>query len=264
LFALRSGPYTNTPFPQEFLKEDPEKINASIQLDYSTSIYKNDQSRTPITSNTENVNTFNEQRGLNLEEQKLLWDASSLFQADNNVLGDPTAVTFASEEFLVRSGTEILSESEYGENYTHSHQQPTIDVPCPPTVVTDSGYKSMGYRQNINKDEEQDDTQTVITDNQELNVPKDVKEKLALAFSSELVRGLGGALGNWNDQETLRDALGDILKEFAIRCGRSACAGQQKDATTFVRHYRWYVFLVSFSFHSFLETENKVSRNNIF
>ncbi|TVY48628.1 hypothetical protein LOCC1_G003111 [Lachnellula occidentalis] len=114
----------------------------------------------------------------------------------------------------------------------------TSNVPHPQTVATDSGYASMGREHEAKKEEAQDDSQTVYTDNQELNVPEDVKEKLAVAFSRELVRELHGAMGDWNDQKELRDALEKILKEFAIRCGRNAHAGQQKDAATFIRHYR--------------------------
>jgi hypothetical protein len=105
----------------------------------------------------------------------------------------------------------------------------------------------MGRWAELNKNkEEQDDGRTVFTDNQDLEVPKDVKEKLILAFSSELMRQIYGLLDNVNDRVLAWNILADLLKEFSLRLGTSACAGEQKKAVTFVRHYRKYVFLSPF------------------
>ena len=103
---------------------------------------------------------------------------------------------------------------------------------------TDSGYASMGRSERTDKDEDQDDTRTVCTDNQELNVPEDLKGKLVAAFSGDLIRQVQGVLGKRGTKTTFQNALGGFLKDFSLRLSLGACAGQQKQATTFVRHYR--------------------------
>jgi hypothetical protein len=119
------------------------------------------------------------------------------------------------------------------------NEQQSTNAPNPTGPATDSGYASAGRGPDDPKDEaDQDDTRTVFTDNQEIEVPEDVKEKLATAFSTELIRRLQEVLSNCNDSLMIRNALGEFLKEFSIRSRRTASAGQQKDATTFVRHYR--------------------------
>ena len=119
------------------------------------------------------------------------------------------------------------------------------EMPCPSTIATDSGYASMGGIPDPNKNDDQDDNRTVCTDNQELDVPENVKEKLATAFSCELIRNLQTTILEERANKTnMRKSIGEILREFSIRCRRGACAGQQRDATTFVRHYRRSVFLL--------------------
>ncbi|TVY32542.1 hypothetical protein LSUB1_G007997 [Lachnellula subtilissima] len=158
-------------------------------------------------------------------------------------IGYTTAASMT--QLAAMSTAEEETVTEYPNNFSDkfdSHQstpEPHIsNVPHPQTVATDSGYASMGWEHEANKDEDQDDSQTMYTDNQELNVPEDVKEKLSAAFSRELIRELSGALGNRNDQKELRDALEEILREFAIRCQGNAHSRQERDAATFVRHYR--------------------------
>jgi hypothetical protein len=123
-----------------------------------------------------------------------------------------------------------------------SHGSPekgNTEIPCPSTIATDSGYASMGGIPDPNEDDDQDDNRTVCTDNQELDVPENVKEKLATAFSCEVIRGLQTTVSKeWTSKTDLRNSLVEILREYSIRCRRGAGAGQQRDATTFVRHYR--------------------------
>jgi hypothetical protein len=124
-----------------------------------------------------------------------------------------------------------------GRDGLHAEQQNQ----CHDTVApaTDSGYASLGRIQEAKEtDEEFDDIRTVYTDNQELDVPDDVKEKLTSDFSSELIGNLQDVLGSRNRRLLSRKAMAEFLKEFSIRLRRSACPGQQKNATAFVRHYR--------------------------
>ena len=107
--------------------------------------------------------------------------------------------------------------------------------------ATDSGYASAGKNEDTAKDaqdEEQDDARTVVTDNQDFDVPKDVKERLVAAFSREIIHRLQGALSKVDDKTAMRNTLSGLLKEFSLRLGMGACAGEQKNAVTFIRHYR--------------------------
>jgi hypothetical protein len=115
-------------------------------------------------------------------------------------------------------------------------EAPEPDYPIGP--ATDSGYASMGRSEESRKADEEDDARTVFTDNQELDVPEDVKERLVAAFSGELIQQLQEFLGEAGDRIAIRNALGEFLKEYSLRLRVSACAGEQKHATTFVRHYR--------------------------
>jgi len=104
--------------------------------------------------------------------------------------------------------------------------------------ATDSGYASVGRSQEARKDEDQDDARTVFTDNQDLEIPEDIKENLISAFSGELMLRLQRSLGRVGGRAAVWNTLADLLKEFSVRLGNSASAGEQKKAVTFVRHYR--------------------------
>jgi hypothetical protein len=107
--------------------------------------------------------------------------------------------------------------------------------------ATDSGYASTGKNEDTAKDakyEEQDDARTVCTDNQDFDVPKDVKEQLVAAFSREIIQRLHGVLSKFDDKNSMRNTLVGLLKDFSLRLGMGACAGEQKNAVTFIRHYR--------------------------
>jgi hypothetical protein len=107
--------------------------------------------------------------------------------------------------------------------------------------ATDSGYASAGKNEDTAKvaqDEEQDDARTVCTDNQDFDVPKDVKEQLVAAFSREIIQRLQGALSKVDDKTSMRNTLAGLLKEFSLRLGMEACASEEKNAVTFIRHYR--------------------------
>jgi hypothetical protein len=107
--------------------------------------------------------------------------------------------------------------------------------------ATDSGYASTDKNEDTAKDakdEEQDDAGTVCTDNQDLSVPKDVKEQLVAAFSCEIIQRLQGVLSKVDDKTSMRNTLVELLKDFSLRLGMGACAGEQKSAVIFIRHYR--------------------------
>jgi hypothetical protein len=107
--------------------------------------------------------------------------------------------------------------------------------------ATDSGYASTGKNEDSTKDaqdEEQDDARTVCTDNQDLDVPKDVKEQLVAAFSCEIIQRRQGVLSKVDNKTSMRNALVGLLKDFSLRLGMGACAGEQKNVVTFIRHYR--------------------------
>ena len=123
-----------------------------------------------------------------------------------------------------------------GSNHTPSSSQMRLRKPVlyrHTSSGKESLYERYGYGEQAPRQ-----IPLAITDKQDRDVPEDVDERLASAFSGELIRGLCRALDDWNGRTILHDALGDILKEFSIRCQGSACTKQQKDAATFVRHYR--------------------------
>ena len=170
LISLNDAPdrLENSPeqIPWKLVKEDPIKMNASIQFGSSNSIDKPNEGQTPMTTAGERVERSKIHQSLMLEKRIPIWDAPNIDQANNDFPDGPSTITFASEGPLLASDTESVSSSEHGgENYTHN-QKPTVDVPRPPTLVTDSGYESMFYVQIANKEYEHDDSQTILTDNQ--------------------------------------------------------------------------------------------------
>jgi hypothetical protein len=104
-------------------------------------------------------------------------------------------------------------------------------------TATDSGYASMGMSQT--KDAaEQDDNQTVFTDNQDLDIADDMRRKLSSALSNEILQRLQAIPGGMEGKIPVRTELVSLLKEFSIRLRSTATLPQQTDATVFVRHYR--------------------------
>ena len=138
----------------------------------------------------------------------------------------------------------LSAREEYPEASTEekehllSVEREAPDLEYPKCPATDSGYASMGRSEDVGIDDDQDGTRTVATDNEELDVPEDVKERLIAAFSGELIKQLQEFLGEANDRITIRHTLAEFLKEYTIRLRMIANAGEQKSATTFVRHYR--------------------------
>ncbi|KAE9374285.1 hypothetical protein N431DRAFT_556628 [Stipitochalara longipes BDJ] len=123
--------------------------------------------------------------------------------------------------------------------YSQAGNYPTPKLLCeqnPP--ATDSGYASMGRWENAKKDDDQEDARTVYTDNQDLQVPENVKEKLISTFSNELMRQLQVVVHNIKDGGLTWNTLAELLKEFSLRLSISACTSEQKKAITFIRHFR--------------------------
>ena len=83
-----------------------------------------------------------------------------------------------------------------------------------------------------------DDTATIATDNQELDLPSDAKEDYVGKFAEELYTSLVGTGVPTEEFKKVFDILPDLLKLFAVRLGATAAPEHQKDAVTFVRHHR--------------------------
>ncbi|KAG0651836.1 hypothetical protein D0Z07_0864 [Hyphodiscus hymeniophilus] len=81
------------------------------------------------------------------------------------------------------------------------------------------------------------DTQTIITDNESLHLPENTKEHLIEAFATEILQQLGDEYSGTRAVRLLK-ALPDILKDFSQELSRQSLLGIQKNAATFVRHYR--------------------------
>jgi hypothetical protein len=151
--------------------------------------------------------------------------ASSFQPTNNSIFSTPTAWP--------------CKENNDEESYSKSEAEFTANNPIGP--ATDSGYASVGRSQETNRDErgeDEDDNETVFTDNQDLDIAEDVKQKLCLALSSDITQHLHPILSNWDDNRSLRKSLADLLKDFSVRLRHTANLGDQKDATVFVRHYR--------------------------
>jgi hypothetical protein len=104
---------------------------------------------------------------------------------------------------------------------------------------TDSGYASLSTERDREKyDGVDDDNETVLTDNQHLDIADDVKEKLASAFSNEIFRHLHSLLGGIDGKKTITRQLLVLLKEFSISLRHTANHGQERDAMVFIRHHR--------------------------
>jgi hypothetical protein len=113
-----------------------------------------------------------------------------------------------------------------------------------PGPFSDSGYASMDPNQDINREEVDDDTGSICTDGQELNIEEAVKKKLVAALSRETIQHLHSTLVKLDNLRISMKSIVELLKEFSIRLQFSAKTGQQKDSSVFVRHYRQLVIFV--------------------
>lgn len=163
------------------------------------------------------------------------------FHTDTATTTNQIAVPNTNESHLFLSNSSDAGNPEVqADAYEKTTELHILNVPYPQTLASDSGYASLGNGQNT-QNEKEDDAQTVFTDNKELDVPGDVKEKLSTAFTGELLQNIREVLSACYIEKEIRNGLAEILKEFSIRCRRTASSKQQNDATTFVRHYRQYV-----------------------
>jgi hypothetical protein len=96
----------------------------------------------------------------------------------------------------------------------------------------------MGVNQDPNREDVEDETQTICTDGQELDIEEGVKRKLVAAFSRETIQHLHSTWAKLDSRRLNMKSLAELLKEFSIRLQFSAKLGQQKDTAVFVRHYR--------------------------
>lgn len=122
-----------------------------------------------------------------------------------------------------------------------------------PGPATDSGYASVGMSQEKSMGEQDDgDTQTIRSDDQELEIQEDLKSKLTAAFAEELCQSLQSVLYQRTSFKHVdQEILAELLKEFAIKLRYIAQHGQQQDATVFVRQQRghvesvllWFIFV---------------------
>lgn len=87
--------------------------------------------------------------------------------------------------------------------------------------------------------EEHENTQTIFTDNQSLHLPEAARTRLITTFAGELLESATRVPG-FQDESVNRiaDYLPELLKEYAQELSQTAQPGIQRDATTFVRHYR--------------------------
>jgi len=107
-----------------------------------------------------------------------------------------------------------------------------------PGPFSDSGYASMGLNQVLNAEDVGDETRTVCTDGQELDIEDEVKRKLVDAFARETIQHLHSTLVKLDSKGLNMQPMVELLKEFSIRLQFSAKLGQQKDTAVFVRHCR--------------------------
>jgi hypothetical protein len=82
-----------------------------------------------------------------------------------------------------------------------------------------------------------DDMATITTDNEVLDLEPDSKTHYVTEFASQMARNLG-MNNSVEDIESISRKLPLLLKLFAVRLGHTAAPGLEKDATTFIRHYR--------------------------
>jgi hypothetical protein len=104
---------------------------------------------------------------------------------------------------------------------------------------TDSGYASLSIERDRERyDGVDDDNETILTDNQHLDIADDVKENIASAFSNEIFRHLHSLLGGIDGKKIITRQLLVLLKEFSISLRHTANQGQERDAMVFIRHHR--------------------------
>jgi hypothetical protein len=84
----------------------------------------------------------------------------------------------------------------------------------------------------------EDENQTVFTDNQDLDIGDDVKEKLLSALPNETLQRLQATPGGIKGKIPARAELASLLKDFSIRLRSTAIFSQQTSVAVFVRHYR--------------------------
>ncbi|KAH6712444.1 hypothetical protein BKA61DRAFT_736846 [Leptodontidium sp. MPI-SDFR-AT-0119] len=133
---------------------------------------------------------------------------------------------------------QVESSSEFFTGDPRSFLQFTPAPAAPPP--TDSGYQSSGFNQNlklIGKGED-NDAETIMTDNRDLYLVQEVKYKLAAAFSKELSQNLESLLHRYAPTKIQQETLLEVLRDFSIRISHSAKHGLEERAASFVRQQR--------------------------
>jgi hypothetical protein len=111
-------------------------------------------------------------------------------------------------------------------------KQPDIAESTIPTTVSGAPQQSKG---------DHEDTETIRTDVQSLHLDPSLKDKLVREAATRIRDRVleNSELGDHSLSRALA-ALPVLLKEFALELSSTAEPGIQKDAVTFIRHYRRY------------------------
>ena len=114
-----------------------------------------------------------------------------------------------------------------------------------PSIFTDEGYCSLnrsskdGVQGGRNKEHDDDDIQSIRTDNRDTEMALETKTKFAAFFAEELIRSL--ELSNQKVSKAYASAvstLPKLLHEFSVMIEHRARPGFEERAVSFVRHRR--------------------------
>jgi len=90
-----------------------------------------------------------------------------------------------------------------------------------------------------NEENDNGDTETILTSNQDLVLPPDTKEALISIFAGALYRNMEGIMeAQQKSVESTIGALPNLLREFSMQLIKVATHEHQELATLFVRRYR--------------------------
>ena len=180
--------------------------------------------------------------------------APDLIEEFQQMLPEITAQTKALAAARDAEEVDALASSTQTPQTSHSARGEAKMTASQNGPATDSGYHSAGIsHEQTGTQEDEDDTQTIITNTQELSIQEDLKQKLTATFADELYRSLETVICQHlrskdvakGSESVDKELLAQLLKEFSMKLRYIAQRGQQQDATIFIRQQRWYVARLS-------------------
>ncbi|KAH0435649.1 hypothetical protein CcaCcLH18_04758 [Colletotrichum camelliae] len=173
-------------------------------------------------------------------------DEGDLTEATQLAQETVEATTEESDDLKTMTATiGSTSFAEVHSGYSSTSKQTGKDTN--PTSVTGSAPTSSSLardpKQLIETSAEYDDTATVLTDNEIMDVVEDEKTAFVEKFATLVHESILSRLGEKALDKEVKQEMRHLLKSFAIKLFRTEQSPDAKDISTFVRHYRNHITL---------------------